>query len=231
MAFVYKKFTAQDKALIPFNAHKQYNLNSSSAASNKVTYYNTQWTSESISLYSSASAAYGGDTKNIVKYNQIDNLFYRDFKTSLHNKLGPINYLKQPRNFYKKANIISIPMGLFGNEIKPQSFYLSSSTYEVVDDKYGNLIISGTNVNNYPNNVNENVFRLDPVNGFKKYDLGVYNGYAVVERVLHQPDNPDLGSLPIDPNLNIIEKKHWRQGSEIPNAVSRYTSHQKECNI
>ena len=25
MAFVYKKFTAQDKALIPFNAHKQYN--------------------------------------------------------------------------------------------------------------------------------------------------------------------------------------------------------------
>ena len=28
MAYVYKQFTAQDKALIPFNAHKQYEFNS-----------------------------------------------------------------------------------------------------------------------------------------------------------------------------------------------------------
>ena len=52
---VYKKFTAQDKAIIPFNAHKQYNFNSESAALNQLTYFQTQWTSESISLYSSAS--------------------------------------------------------------------------------------------------------------------------------------------------------------------------------
>ena len=56
MSSVYKQFTAQDFATVPFNAHKQYNLNSSSAASNKITYHSAKWTSESISLYSSASS-------------------------------------------------------------------------------------------------------------------------------------------------------------------------------
>ena len=47
---IFKKFTAQDIALVPFNAHKQYNFNSESAALNQLTYFQTQWTSESISL-------------------------------------------------------------------------------------------------------------------------------------------------------------------------------------
>ena len=76
---VYKKFTAQDKAIIPFNAHKQYNFNSSSAATNQVIHYTAKHTSESISLYSSASSIYGGDSKNVIKYNQLDHLFYRDY--------------------------------------------------------------------------------------------------------------------------------------------------------
>ena len=148
MAFVYKKLTAQDKALIPFNAHKQYNYQSASAASNRVTYFSTQYTSESISNYSPHPLSASIDTINTIKYNQIDKLFYRDFKRNIHNKLGPINYLKQPRDLYEKANILSIPSGLFGSEIKPQSFYLSSSGFEIIDDKLGNLIISGTNLNN-----------------------------------------------------------------------------------
>ena len=65
MGSVFKKFTAQDKAMVPFNAHKQYNFTSASAASNALTWFNTSWTSESISLYSSASAVYGGDIKNV----------------------------------------------------------------------------------------------------------------------------------------------------------------------
>ena len=56
MSEVYKKFTAQDKAVIPFNAHKQYDFGSSSAALNQLTYFQTRWTSESISIYSSASS-------------------------------------------------------------------------------------------------------------------------------------------------------------------------------
>ena len=57
MSEAYKKFTAQDYAVVPFNAHKQYNFNSQSAYENQLRFYSVSWTSESISLYSSASAA------------------------------------------------------------------------------------------------------------------------------------------------------------------------------
>ena len=122
MAYVYKKFLPQDRATIPFNAHKQYNFVSSSAASNKVTFYSAIYTSESISLYSSASAVYGGDTKNIVKYNQIDHLFYRDHLKKVENKKDFIGYKKQQKNLYEKLNILSIPSGLYGQQIKKTSF-------------------------------------------------------------------------------------------------------------
>ena len=64
MGSVFKQFTAQDKALIPFNAHKQYNFASASATTNSVTWFTSSWTSESISLYSSASSVYGTNGGN-----------------------------------------------------------------------------------------------------------------------------------------------------------------------
>ena len=51
MSTVYKKFTPQDYAIVPFNAHKQYNFVSSSASSNSINHYTGSWTSESIDLY------------------------------------------------------------------------------------------------------------------------------------------------------------------------------------
>ena len=72
LSYVYKRFKPEDKAITPFNAHKQYNLTSASAVTQQISYFNTSYTSESISLYSSASATYGGDTKNVVKYNHLD---------------------------------------------------------------------------------------------------------------------------------------------------------------
>ena len=79
LSYIYKKFSAQDFAIVPFNAHKQYSFTSASAASNSIKHFKTEWTSESISLYSSASSIYGGDSKNVIKYNQLDHLFYRDY--------------------------------------------------------------------------------------------------------------------------------------------------------
>ena len=35
---VYKPFKPQDYAVVPFNAHKQYDFTSASAAANKITY-------------------------------------------------------------------------------------------------------------------------------------------------------------------------------------------------
>ena len=221
---VYKKFTAQDKAIIPFNAHKQYNFNSSSAATNQVTHYTAKHTSESISLYSSASSVYGGDSKNVIKYNQIDHLFYRDYLKKLDSKKDFTNPLKQRRDLYEKVNILSIPSGLYGFEIKPSSFYLSSSGHKVTDDSLGNLIISGTNLSDYPSDVQENVFRLDPIKGFKKYDLTVYDGYAEItfgdniegqhqesfkrfyRKGLHRTDASSSYSTKIDPTKKYIFK-------------------------
>ena len=209
MSIAYKKFTPQDYTIVPFNAHKQYNFTSASAVSNSVNHYHTKWTSESISLYSSASATYGGDTINTTKYNQLDNLFYRNFKkinpaspsiitfdplsgavterpTPVGNwsagtrYLGQnnINYLKHKRTLYKKANIISIPAGLYGHEIKPNSVYISSSTYEFKDDGYGNLLLYSDSAGGYETDIRSNILNIGPIKGFKKYDLNTYSGYS-----------------------------------------------------
>jgi hypothetical protein len=164
---VYKKFTAQDYAIVPFNAHKQYDFTSASAASNSINYFNTQWTSESIDLYTSGN----------IKYSQLDHLFYKNFKRDISNRLGNFNYTYQKRTLYKQANTLSIPTGLYGHEIKPGTLYISSSNYEITDDSRGNLIISGTNIDNYSTNFRANVLNIGPVNGFKRYDLNTLDGY------------------------------------------------------
>ena len=102
MASVYKKFTAQDFAIIPFNAHKQYNFTSASAAANQVSQYTVNHTSESVSLYSSASSVYGSDSKNVIKYNQIDHLFYRDYKRKVGSKKNPNGNKEPPKKRGRK---------------------------------------------------------------------------------------------------------------------------------
>ena len=136
MSTVYKKFTAQDIAVVPFNAHKQYTYTSASAAANSVTHFDTRWTSESIYTWTSGSS--GGsaslDTINTLKYQQLDHLFYRNFKRDINTKLGNTHYLLQKRSLYNNVNILSIPTGLYGSEINPSSFYLSSSKYKIIDE-------------------------------------------------------------------------------------------------
>ena len=91
MAYIYKKFTAQDKAVIPFNAHKQYDIDNEDVSTNQITYFHTSWTKESVDTYSSASSTIydlPADTNNHAKYNQLDHLFYKNFKRDLGNKFG-----------------------------------------------------------------------------------------------------------------------------------------------
>ena len=176
MSTVYKKFTPQDYAIVPFNAHKQYNFVSSSASSNSINYYNTKWTSESIDL----------QTSDNIKYNQLDHLYYRNFNKIDNFSSGDqyfgqddLNYLKHKRVLYTEANILSIPTGLYGHEVRPTSLYISSSLYEFKDDSYGNLILNSTNLDNYETDIRSNVLNIGPINGFKRYDLNTYDGYSV----------------------------------------------------
>ena len=164
---VYKKFTTQDYAIVPFNAHKQYDFVSSSAASNQITYFDTKWTSESIDLYTSGN----------IKYSQLDYLFYRNFKKDISNKFGNAHYVYQKRTLYEDANILSTPAGLYGHEIKPNSFYLTSSQYEIVDDGRGNLMLYETNTDDYLIDFRANILNIGPIKGFKRYDLNTLDGY------------------------------------------------------
>lgn len=172
---VYKKFSPLDYATVPFNANKQYDFDSASAASNKITYFDTRWTSESISNYSGNSG--NDDTINAIKYQQLDHLYYRNFKLDVNNKLGNNHYLKQRRVLYENANILSIPAGLYGYQIKPGSFFLSSSNRKFVDDGHGNLMISGTILSDYVTDPRANILNIGPVKGFKLYDLNTIDGY------------------------------------------------------
>lgn len=172
---VYKKFSPLDYATVPFNAHKQYDFNSASAASNNITYFDTRWTSESISNYSGNSGS--DDTINAIKYQQLDHLYYRNFKLDVNNKLGDNHYLNQKRILHKNANILSIPAGLYGYKIKPGSFFLSSSDKEIIDDKKGNLINKNTDLSFFVTDPRTNTLNIGPVKGFKLYDLNVIEGY------------------------------------------------------
>tara|TARA_R110002153_G_scaffold60594_3_gene164055 strand:- start:531 stop:2318 length:1788 start_codon:yes stop_codon:yes gene_type:complete len=166
---VYKKLLPQDYSITPFNANKQYTFNSASAASNNCNYYSGSYNSSSIDLFDSGN----------IKYHQIDHLFYRNYKTELHNKFGSINYLKQKRVLYNTVNILSIPSGLYGHKIKPGSFFISSSNKSIVDDSYGNLLFQGTNIDDYCTNFNSILLDIGPVKGFKKYDLNIIEDYAL----------------------------------------------------
>lgn len=176
MSEVYKKFTAQDMAIIPFNAHKQYDFGSTTYASNKITWFTSSWVSESVSLYTSSSAYYGGDTKNVVKYRQLERGFYKNYKRDISNKLGDTHYIYQKRDFHHKANILSTPAGLYGQEIKPGSVYIKSDA-TLTDDLRGNLIVSGTDVSTYVHDIDNCVLKIGPEKGFKRYDLNVQEGY------------------------------------------------------
>jgi len=235
LSYVYKRFTPQDFAVIPFNAHKQYNFTSASAAEFSVNHYSSSYTSESVSIYSSASSNPLGvfDSINNIKYNQVDHLFYRNYKKNPSRKKDLTNHNKQRRDLYEKANILSIPSGLYGYQVRKGSFYLSSSTHEIVDDSFGNLLISGTNVSNYPIDPQENVFRLGPVKGFKKYDLSIHDGYAVFNTFYDKYENRlpnqvfNEGTQHIQPHIKNTERKFWRQGQKNAAAFNTYTTNNK----
>ena len=207
---IYKKFTAQDFAIVPFNAHKQYDFTEELSAANQITFLTSSWTSESIDIYSSGSTVSYGlpiDNINTVKYSQLDHLFYKNYKKDINNKFGNTHYLNQKRELYEKANILSIPAGLYGFEVKPGSFYLNFLGYEIVDDLNGNLIISGTNIDNYPTDIRSNIFKLDPIKGFRNYDLNTFEGYAIP----FENDGNTSGVF-------------WRDGKSRANLINTYSS-------
>jgi hypothetical protein len=172
---IFKSLNPNDKFRIPFNANKFFSFNSSSASTSSVNIYvqTFEYLTSSLNTFSSAST----DVFNTVKYYQLDHLFYRNNKLDISNKLGDADYLDENRALYNRVNVLSIPTKLYGNRIKTDTFYYSGSLNTIVDDKKGNLIISGTQLISHSIDERERVFNIGPVNGFKKYNVN-YNLYG-----------------------------------------------------
>ena len=91
--FVYKKLKPSDVSITPFEAHKQYTYDSSSAGNNGITFSTAQWTSESKAHYSENNLA--GNFLNHKKYFQLDKIFYRNYITDNGNLIPDVDYIDQ----------------------------------------------------------------------------------------------------------------------------------------
>jgi hypothetical protein len=176
---IYKSLGPDDISRIPFNANKQFSFHSGSSSSPLVetntvgiNFQTFEYPTSTLDTFSN-----GTDTNNSIKYQQLDHLFYKNHLRDISNRLGDADYLSQKRNLYVKANVISIPSNLFGNKIKPGTFTLSGSFGELIDDKKGNLIISGTNLSDHNIDERNKVFNLGPIKSFKQYNIN-YDFYG-----------------------------------------------------
>lgn len=93
-----------------------------------------------------------------IVHRSIDHLYYRDFLTNNKASFGSGNINRQTRFLEDKAQVISLPQSKFGEAILPGSVkiamnysiynpggsYVLTGTYDLIDDSYGNLIVSGT---------------------------------------------------------------------------------------
>ena len=169
----FKTLSPDDVSRVPFNANKQFNFVSSSASAVRTSLQTFEYSSSILNTFSSAST----DTLNTIKYYQLDHLFYRNNKLDISNKLGDADYLAENRTLYNKVNVLSIPSNLYGNKIKPGTFNFITGSLKVVDDKKGNLLISGTNLVSHSIDEREKVLFIGPVKGFKQYNVN-YNLYG-----------------------------------------------------
>ena len=132
------------------------------------------------------------------------------------------NYRLHRRDIYKELYTVSIPSGLTGNQIKPNTYYLSSSTYEIIDDGFSHLILSGSDLDvSYSMDVRNNIFSLGPQLGFRKYDLSIINDdyeaglyyrrgkKLLPDQVPNKYNTPDFGDQYDDSHyFNLIKYKN-----------------------
>ena len=187
----YKTLSPNDISRVPFNTNRQFSFISSSASTSSIGIHFQQFEYSASALNTFSGT--GKDPKNVIKYYQLDHLFYKNHRLDISNKLGDADYLNQSRNLYSNVNVLTIPSKLFGNQIKRGTFYYSGSNGAIIDDKRGNLIISGTNLVSHSIDEREKVLSIGPIKGFKRYDVN-YNLYGKTD-----PNN--ITRNPIDPRL------------------------------
>lgn len=164
MAGIFKKFSANDIKITPFEAHKQYNT--TNLASIGASTESLAWSGVSKNTFSTGSRL----------YYQIDKLYYRNYINERAHRLeiDSANYKVQERRLYQSASLLSLSQKTFGSQIQPGTFELSgskgSTQFNLKDDGYGNLYDINLGKDNFPDEKHR-VFYLAPVKGFKRSDL------------------------------------------------------------
>jgi hypothetical protein len=180
MAGVFKRLSANDIKITPFEAHKKYSSTDLSTIG-----VNTDFVS-----WAPYNKAYFLDGNR--KYYQIDKLYYRNYirERAYRLELDDATYTTQERRLYEYANVISFPQKNFGNEIQPETFILSCSysssgeQFHILDDGFGNLYDGNIGRDNF---INEDyrILYIGPTPAFKRADLTV--DYETGKKYVNDP--------------------------------------------
>ena len=133
MAGIFKKLSANDIKITPFEAHKQYDT--TDLASIGASTASINWSGQNKREFTTGSK----------KYYQIDKLYYRNYiRERAHRlELDDATYTTQERRLYQSASVLSLSQRTFGFEVQPESFELSGSKgtlqFNLKDDGFGNL--------------------------------------------------------------------------------------------
>lgn len=178
---VYKRLHKSDVITSPYEANKLFNLsyntfsricsNVSGSDDGVKIYVGTKLTG---SFTPDLEPTSEGEYQRLI-YDSINHLYYQQYNEELDNDINKqsLYYVSSsqfratssyfdynnndrivkyfPTASYSTIRVISIPKNLYGNEIVPTNFVLSSSAYDVIDDGYGNLI--DTNTDEYIGNI------------------------------------------------------------------------------
>ena len=170
MPGIFKKLSAADVKITPFEAHKQFNT--TILTSIGATTESLAWSGKNKSTFSTGSRL----------YYQLDKLYYRNYirERALRLELDDATYTTQERRLYQSASVLSLSQKTFGSEIQPSSLELSGSKnslqFNIRDDGFGNIyditgLTAGVQYNdNFPNE-DYRLLYLGPVQGFKRADL------------------------------------------------------------
>ena len=166
MPGIFKKLSANDIKITPFEAHKRYsstNLSSIGVSTDFIS-------------WAPYNKFYFKDGNR--KYFQLDKLYYRDYiRERAHRlELDDATYTTQERRLYQYANVISLPQRNFGNEVQPGTFIVSCSyaneQFYIQDDSFGNLYDVNLGRDNFPNE-DYRILYLGPTQAFKRIDLNI----------------------------------------------------------
>ena len=199
----FKKLSKSDVSVVPYYANKQWSIPSSSISS-----YATVFVGSNVAgifnPITDPTSSYGQYQRLV--YNQINHLFYQSYSASLNtSSLSNSVYYEsasqqRPTSSYfiyndnsnlvknyptgsgNQINVLAIDQSIYGNKLLPRYLQLSSSTYFIIDDGYGNLIditaVASTYIDNGYFNIDAYFENSSP--GAATYIGNVYYAHGLV---------------------------------------------------